>query len=752
MMTEFSPSEAARSHAVGTAQTTAGTMLRDLSGGLMSALVGLPQVVPFGVMVFAPLGPDYLWLGVASGLLSAIVGSVIGLLVSSIRTQISGPRAATAIVLASMVATLVAHPVLRQPDGTPAAAAIVVLVSIAVATAGLLQIVLGWLRVGQAIKLIPHPVLSGFLIGLGILLAVKQLPVLLGLDVGGDWRVVLSGAGAFQPQPAIIAAVTLGAIVMGSVWLRSVPAIATGFVVGCAASLVCALLTGNAGPVLAGAGHVALPLIPIDATVSTTLLAVLSDRQFVLTFLVYVSVIALVSSIESLLALVAYDAATSNYSDSNRELLAQGVSNLAVGAVGGITSVGATVRTLTNHNAGGHSSVSVIVHSLAMAVFLVYGGLLALIPQAVLAGIMLHVSINMIDWWPLRLLRDLALPDRRRQGQLGTLAVVLLTACVTVAFDSLIAVSVGIMLSIAMFARDMSRPIIRRIVTGDTLRSRTLRPHGVAEALGRVAGRTTIVQLDGPLFFGTAETARKWAEGVDPAETRQIIFDANRVLDIDITGANILGQTAARLIAKGIGTAICGLTDDDPRRRNLHDFTASDAFVWFDDVDQALEWAENRLLEEAGVAHDAAAIPVAESALLSGLSADDLAAILPSLVEVRYPSRTTLFREGDSGAELFILVEGIVRIDLQRGGRSIRLSTLAPGVTFGEMALLDHRPRSANARAETPVVAHVLSRAALATLEREAPAAAAALMQNLAREIALRLRVANQIVASAIES
>jgi SulP family sulfate permease len=727
------------------------SVLRDVSGGLLSALVGLPQVVPFGIMVFAPLGPSYLWLGIASGLLSAIVGSLVCICLSSIRTQISGPRAATVIVLASMVSTLVAHPTLREPDGGPAAAVIFVLVCIAVVSAGLLQILLGWLRVGQAIKLIPHPVLSGFLIGLGILLAVKQIPVILGQGVGGDWRSAFTG-GALQPEPAIIAALTLGAIVAGSLWFRRVPSIATGFVVGCAVALAFSLITGNVGPVLTGAGHIQFPLLPVDGAVWTALLELLSDEQFVVTFFVYISVIALVSSIESLLALVAYDAATSNYSDSNRELLAQGLSNVVVGAVGGITSVGATVRTLTNHTGGGHSPLSVIVHSVAMATFLIYGSLLALIPQAVLAGIMLHVSINMIDWWPLRLIRDLAAPERRRQGQLGTLAVVILTAGVTVAFDSLIAVSVGIMSSIAVFARDMSRPIIRRISTGASMRSRTVRPYHVAEALAPIAGKTTIVQLDGPLFFGTAETARKWAEGVDPTETRQIVFDANRVLDIDITGANILGQTAMRLASKGIGTAICGLTEDDPRRRNLLDFTSYDPFVWFDDVDQALEWAENRLLVEANIAFDATAIPVGECSLLAGLSAEDLSRILPSLTQVRYPAKSTLFREGDEGSELFILTEGTVRIELQRGGRSIRLSTLAPGVTFGEMALLDQRPRSAHARAETPVVVSVLSHAALDQLSREAPAAAAALMQNLAREIAFRLRVTNTIVAGSIEN
>lgn len=727
----------------------------DITGGVMAALVALPQAIPFGIMVFSPLGPGYVWLGVVSGLVSAILGSLACVTISSIRTQICGPRAATAIVLSSLVAALVAQPDLRLADGTPAAGAIFVLLCISVVAAGLIQILLGWLRIGQAVKLIPHPVLTGFLIGLAALLALKQLPVLLGLEVGRDlWTAIADGA-KLDPTPSLIAGVTLAAILIGGAWITKVPPIATGFVVGCLAAIGFTLAGGHAGPALSVTGSFHMPLVPLDDSAWAALFRVFENREFLATWVVYILIVAIVSSIEALLSLVAYDEATSAYSDSNRELVAQGFSNVVAGAFGGITSVGATVRTMTNRDAGGRTALSVWIHSGVMATLLFMGGALSVLPQAVLAGIMLHVALNMVDWWPWRLARDVVSKDTRRKGQIGTLAVVALTAAVTIGFDSLIAVGVGVILSIAVFARDMSRPIMRRVTTGAALRSRTVRTLPAAEALAAVAGQTTIAQLDGPLFFGTADAVRRWAEELDGQRTRQIILDADRIVDIDVTGAHILRQTATRLADKGIGAAISGLPANDPRRRNLIDFGLGDAFEWFDDLDQALEWAEDRLLADAApttlqsglTAH----LSVDHGALMAGLSDAEKAFVSSLMREISYKRDSILFSEGDRGVDLFVLVKGSVRIELTRAARSIRLSTIAPGVVFGEMALLDERPRSATARAETDVIVKALSREAVAHLAKEAPGAAAILMHNLAREIASRLRLTNSIVAGSLE-
>jgi SulP family sulfate permease len=730
-------------------------VLGDVTGGVMAALVAIPQAIPFGIMVFSPLGPSYVWLGIVSGLVSAILGSLACVTISSIRTQICGPRAATAIVLSSLVAALAAQPDLRAADGTPAAGAIFVLLCLSVIAAGLIQVLLGWLRIGQAVKLIPHPVLTGFLIGLAALLALKQLPVLLGLEVGRDlWSALAEGA-TLDPTPALIAGITLVAIFVGGSWITKVPPIATGFVVGCAAAIGFSLAGGQVGPTLSVSGSFHIPLLPLDAGVWDVVVRVFENREFLATWVVYILIVAIVSSIEALLSLVAYDEATSAYSDSNRELVAQGFSNVVAGAFGGITSVGATVRTMTNRDAGGRTSLSVWIHSGVMAALLFMGGALSILPQAVLAGIMLHVALNMVDWWPWRLARDVIGKDTRRKGQIGTLAVVALTAAVTIGFDSLIAVGVGVILSIAVFARDMSRPIMRRVTTGAALRSRTVRTLPAAEALAALAGQTTVAQLDGPLFFGTADAVRRWAEELDRQRTRQIILDADRIVDIDVTGAHILRQTAARLADKGIGAAISGLPANDPRRRNLIDFGLGDAFEWFDDLDQALEWAEDRLLAGSAPATlqtgAAPHLAVDHGALMAGLSDAERAFVASLMREISYERDSILFSEGDRGVDLFVLVKGSVRIELTRAARSIRLSTIAPGVVFGEMALLDERPRSATARAETDVIVKALSRDALAQLAKNAPGAAAVLMHNLAREIASRLRLTNSIVAGSLE-
>jgi CRP-like cAMP-binding protein len=149
---------------------------------------------------------------------------------------------------------------------------------------------------------------------------------------------------------------------------------------------------------------------------------------------------------------------------------------------------------------------------------------------------------------------------------------------------------------------------------------------------------------------------------------------------------------------------------------------------------------------------EAVHIPPSNSSLLAGLTEEERA-VVESLLDAYKVSRDdVLFEEGEAGEELYLLSEGTVRIELQRAGRAIRLSTISPGVIFGEMALLDNKPRSARAVVDSAGIIHALSRANIAILQDKHPQIAARLMHNIAREIAQRLRMTNAIVLSSADN
>ncbi|MBF0392267.1 MAG: cyclic nucleotide-binding domain-containing protein, partial [Alphaproteobacteria bacterium] len=171
----------------------------------------------------------------------------------------------------------------------------------------------------------------------------------------------------------------------------------------------------------------------------------------------------------------------------------------------------------------------------------------------------------------------------------------------------------------------------------------------------------------------------------------------------------------------------------------------ADAARWFPDLDAALEWAEDALLARHPTGDRPGEIALAHSCLATGLAADDLRHLAGRLRRCELPAGAVLFRQGEAGDTLYLLARGRITVRLETApGRFPRLATFMPGVMIGEMALLEGQPRSAEAVAAEDAVLHALSRADLDRIRAEHPALAARLMENVAREIAARLRAANR--------
>jgi CRP-like cAMP-binding protein/anti-anti-sigma regulatory factor len=250
-----------------------------------------------------------------------------------------------------------------------------------------------------------------------------------------------------------------------------------------------------------------------------------------------------------------------------------------------------------------------------------------------------------------------------------------------------------------------------------------------------------VVELEGAIFFGSAE--RLGAE-VEPlaATARFVVLDLHRVTTIDATGAIALEQLSKRLDTAGARLLLAGVT---PQGRHGVELVAAGTFVspasrhWFVDADQAVEWAEDRLLgaERRALFEE---IPLERLDLAAGLSPDELHAVRRLLRRAELNPDEVLFREGEPGDKLYLLARGAVSITLHGGGSQRRIVTFAPGSIFGEAAMLDGAPRSATAIVIEDTVVYSLSRRALDLLARSDPGLSNKLLVNLGRHLSARLR------------
>jgi SulP family sulfate permease len=261
-----------------------------------------------------------------------------------------------------------------------------------------------------------------------------------------------------------------------------------------------------------------------------------------------------------------------------------------------------------------------------------------------------------------------------------------------------------------------------------------------------MGSRIHVLELQGELFFGTADNLIGQVERL-PADCRYLVLDFRRLHQIDASGAHALEVIGQRAERRGMTVCLGHLRMDEPRGRYLHAL-GLDRVVprerWFADLDRALEWAEDGLLEGAAVARpQAGETPLSEMSLFHGLTAEELATVEPHLERIELGDGDTVCLEGDPGDRLYLIALGNVsiKVKLDSETRARRLATFSQGVMFGEMALLEGKPRSADAYAKGErVVLHALSVEAFERILAADPHLGLRLQRNMSRELAARLR------------
>ncbi|HEX2541215.1 MAG TPA: SulP family inorganic anion transporter [Caldimonas sp.] len=731
---------------------TAAAWRRDLQAGAVGAVVTLASWLALPLLAYLSLGAPSAALGMPAAAAAALVGGTVVAMLGRSAMPAAGLSSATTLLFAAGVAALSGDPAL-QPLSAPAIALLVATISCCVVLMGVLQMLFGWLRLGAVAKYVPQPVLAGFMNSVAVLLLVGQLPALLGLAATSGGAVV-PWLARWQPATLLVGLVTAASVwLIGWRWPRA-PAALLALAFGCALYALVrfawpgAALGPQVGPL---PQQLPLPdvLVPLFATSTVFDLFLRHAEHLIVTALA----LAIVGSLETVLNALATDERVNARHEPNRELVAFGAGNIASGIFGGLPLTYQRSRAAALLANGASSRRAAGVCAVVTGTLLAIGGpLIGLLPLTVLAGLMVTLAWSLVDQGTRRAVARLLTGELSRELRLN-LAIVAAVFAMTLWLGIVTGVVVGVLLAMALFVHSMNRSLIRASYRATAQPSRRVYPRAQEDFLRTARQRIAIVELEGALFFGNADTLAAQIETLDP-EVATVVLDLRRVSTLDSSGAGVLAQLVQRLATQGRTLLLAGVSADNRHGRALRDLGTFDGHEQpqrFDDLDRAVEFAEQSLLSGAGLGGGTEAVPLDECSLLRGVDParrDRLKAAMPVR---RLRADEKLFRQGDPGDALYVVTEGSITACSPGTHGAHRYLSLSPGMMLGETALLDGRGRTADAVADVESVVHVLGKDTLARIADEDPELARQITTNIAVHLSERLRSASaawQVAAS----
>ena len=486
----------------------------DVLGGITAAVVALPLALAFGNAALGPGGAIY-------GLYGAVVVGFLAALFGGTPAQVSGPTGPMSVTVAGVVAGLAAVGVPRDLS----AGQILPLVMAAVVIGGLFQILFGILKLGKYITLVPYSVVSGFMSGIGVIIIALQIGPLLGISTRGGVIESLSTVFSnFEPNGAAIgvAIMTLGIVFLTprkiSEWVPS-PLLALLIVTPLSILIFGDSALDRIGEIPKGVPSLSLP----------------SFNKYLPIIFKAGLVLAVLGAIDSLLTSLVADNISQTKHNSDRELIGQGIGNAVAGLFSGLPGAGATMRTVINVKSGGETPISGMVHSLVLLIVLVGAGPLAeKIPTALLAGILIKVGLDIIDWGFLR---------RAHKLSLKTAVVMYGVLLMTVFWDLIWAVLVGVFIANMLTIDSITETQLEGMdadnpLDKENIQAKNLLPAEEKDLLDKCSGEVMLFRLKGPLSFGAAK-------GISD---RMSLVRNYKILILDITDVPRLGVTATLAI------------------------------------------------------------------------------------------------------------------------------------------------------------------------------------------------------------
>ncbi|MGB3484270.1 MAG: SulP family inorganic anion transporter [Mycobacterium sp.] len=481
---------------------------RDVLAGITVGVVALPLALAFGISS---------GVGASAGLITAVVAGLVAAVFGGSHVQVSGPTGAMAVVLAPIVAQ----------HGIGSIALVTLLAGVIVVAAGVTGL-------GRAVTFIPWPVIEGFTLGIAAIIFLQQIPAAFGASTIAGERTVAAAWRVITHVQWDVSMINIGVVAFVAVLMLTLPWLHRGIPESLTAVVAATVIVGVFGISVATIGelpsNLPTPMMPR------------ADLESLRPLLGAALAIAGLAAIESLLSarVAATMSATGQY-DPNRELVGQGMASMASGVFGGMPATGAIARTAVNVRAGARTRVAAIVHSLLLlSVVYLATGPVSTIPLSALAGVLMVTSFRMISAHTVRKILVSTRPDA---------FVFVATAVVTVCFDLIEAVQIGILFAAFFALRNIAR---RSSVAHEDL-------PGPAQPGDE---RIVLLRLDGAMFFGAAERISTLISDTFHNRVSVVIIRMSQLGMLDATGAHTLAEITSDLEKRGITVIIKGVQQE----------------------------------------------------------------------------------------------------------------------------------------------------------------------------------------------
>jgi len=500
----------------------------DFFGGLTAGVVALPLALAFGLQS---------GMGAIAGLYGAIAIGIIAAWFGGTDTQISGPTGPMTVVSAVVISTAI------EAHGGSFEAAMGTIIFIFLLS-GVFQILLGVFKIGQYIRYMPYPVVSGFMSGIGVIIIVLQIFPFLGhtspkkiLDIFSQIPSILNDIN--------LASVSLALATIATIYIfpritKLIPSALVALILLTVISTVMQLDVKIIGDIPEG-----LPALQLDALMGV-------DLSSPMLLIIPALTLAALGTIDSLLTSIVADNMSKTRHNSNKELIGQGLGNIGAAIIGGIPGAGATMRTVVNINSGGKTRLSGVIHGVALLVVLLGAGAYArLIPLPVLAGILITVGIGIIDYKGIRHIPHVPKADS---------IVMLVVLSMTVFVDLLQAVAVGMVLASVLFMKKMSDVVEQKSSVGSVDSFAREEAWSDEQIISKkVRQQVYIKHFDGPIFFGFASKFQEMTNALP--EVTVVIMRMPRVPYIDQSGIYAIEDAVIALKARGIIVLMTGIQE-----------------------------------------------------------------------------------------------------------------------------------------------------------------------------------------------
>jgi SulP family sulfate permease len=708
----------------------------NLTAGLIAGPLVIISSVSYAMLIFTGELAPYLSVGIGVALFGAIILSVVTALTSSLPTISTVPQDNPAVLLALITASLTSQ---FQSSGSPAALlpTVIALLGVASVATGLCFLGLGVFGLGKLVRIIPYPVIGGFLAGTGWLIVKGSMGVMAGSSLRPNTLSALfQGEFLARWVPSVLYA---GALLVAARRFRSyltMPAM----LVGAIGVFYLGLWLAGASIAQASTQGWLLGPLPSRGLWPPLRLAELMQVHWTVVAGQISPLLALIliSTVSLLFNAAGVELATSRDLDVDRELWATGVANVVAGLGGSLPGYISLSKSVLSHQIGADSRLVGLFSALVCGATLFHGAsVLRYVPRPIIGGLLLFTGLTVLLEWVVVARRKLPPVDY-------ALVLLILGVIATVGF--LQGVGVGLVVAISLFLIKYSRtPVVKHVLTGATYQSNVERPASQQRLLLEWGDQVYILTLQGYLFFGTTNSllTHVRARVQDPARARVrfLVLDFRSVSGMDSSAAFSFIRLRQLAEAQHVLLVFTSLMPALQHQLENSGFPPlPDALCrLFSNLDYGLEWCENHLLADVDGAVSQP-LPLAQQLMNRLLVPVDTATLMQYFEPLHLPAGEALVRQEDSADALYWIERGQVSmLWTLPDGQQRRLLTMGAGTMVGALGFYLGMPQTASVITDQPLTYFRLTRDALPAMKRRDPALASALDELMIHLLAERL-------------